>query len=51
MAFGAYRKGVRAERELISFFRSRGYCVMRAAGSGLSSPDLLAFKRASQLAF
>ncbi|MEM3030689.1 MAG: hypothetical protein QXH27_03045 [Candidatus Micrarchaeia archaeon] len=52
MAFGSYRKGARAERELVSFFDSRGYCVMRAAGSGVSSlsPDLLAFKRGEQLA-
>ncbi|MEM4389851.1 MAG: hypothetical protein QXG98_04265 [Candidatus Micrarchaeia archaeon] len=53
MAFGSYRKGARAERELAAFFDSQGYCVIRAAGSGVFSlsPDLLAFKRGEHLAF
>ena len=50
MAFGTYRKGARAERELINFFSGRGFAVIRAAGSGVNSlsPDLLAFRRGSQ---
>ena len=53
MAFGSYRKGARAERELISFFDSHGYNVIRAAGSGSSglSPDILVFKQARWHAF
>lgn len=52
MAFGTYRKGARAERELIAFFSSHGFEVMRAAGSGVNSlsPDLLAFRRGKQYA-
>jgi Holliday junction resolvase len=46
MAFGTYAKGSRAERELIDFFSSHGFMVIRAAGSGVNSlsPDLLAFR-------
>lgn len=53
VAFGSYKKGARAERELISFFDSKGYSVIRAAGSGSSglSPDLLVFRRARWYAF
>jgi len=52
MAFGTYRKGARAERELINFFSGRGFEVIRAAGSGVNSlsPDLLAFKQGKQYA-
>ncbi len=48
-----YRKGSRAERELIDYFSGRGYSVIRAAGSGVNSlsPDLLAFRRGMQYAF
>ncbi len=48
-----YRKGSRAERELIDYFSTRGYSVIRAAGSGVNSlsPDLLAFRRGMQYAF
>ncbi|MBU0586802.1 hypothetical protein KJ780_04770 [Candidatus Micrarchaeota archaeon] len=47
-----YRKGSRAERELIAYFSSNGYSVIRAAGSGVNSlsPDLLLFKRGNQYA-
>lgn len=53
VAFGSYNKGARAERELISFFDSRGYSVIRAAGSGSSglSPDILVFRQARWYAF
>ncbi|MBD3209820.1 hypothetical protein GF318_00375 [Candidatus Micrarchaeota archaeon] len=46
-----YRKGSRAERELIDYFSSREFCVIRAAGSGVNSlsPDILVFKRGVQL--
>ena len=52
MTFGTYRKGARAERELISFFSENGFAVIRAAGSGVNSlsPDLLAFKQGRQYA-
>ncbi len=41
-----YVKGARSERELLNKFHSMGYCVVRAAGSGVNSlgPDLLALK-------
>lgn len=46
----SYKKGSRAERELIDFFSSHGFCVIRAAGSGVNSlsPDILVFKRGMQ---
>ncbi len=46
-----YRKGSRAERELIEHFSSKGFCVIRAAGSGVNSlsPDILVFRRGMQL--
>jgi len=52
MAFGTYRKGARAERELIHFFTEKGFAVIRAAGSGVNSlsPDLLAFRAGKQYA-
>lgn len=45
-----YRKGSRAERELIDYFSTREFCVIRAAGSGVNSlsPDILVFKRGIQ---
>ena len=48
-----YRKGSRAERELIHFFYEKGFSVIRAAGSGVSSlsPDLLVFRKGKQYAF
>ena len=52
MAFGTYKKGARAERELIHFLSTNGFEVIRAAGSGVNSlsPDLLAFKQGRQYA-
>ncbi len=48
-----YRKGTRAERELIDHFSGKGYSVIRAAGSGVNSlsPDILVFRRGMQFAF
>jgi Holliday junction resolvase len=45
-----YRKGSRAERELIDYFSTKGFCVIRAAGSGVNSlsPDILVFRRGAQ---
>jgi Holliday junction resolvase len=45
-----YRKGSRAEHELIDYFSGKGYCVIRAAGSGVNSlsPDILVFRRGVQ---
>jgi len=45
-----YRKGSRAEHELIDYFSGNGYCVIRAAGSGVNSlsPDILVFRRGVQ---
>lgn len=53
MAMKAYAKGSRAERELIDYFSSHGFSVIRAAGSGVSSlcPDLLAFRHSLHYAF
>ncbi|MDD5022754.1 MAG: Holliday junction resolvase Hjc [Candidatus ainarchaeum sp.] len=47
-----YRKGSRAERELINFFYSKGFSVIRAAGSGVSSlsPDILVFRKGKNYA-
>ncbi|MCI0504073.1 hypothetical protein L0Y65_05180 [Candidatus Micrarchaeota archaeon] len=46
----SYRKGSRAERELIDHFSTKGFCVIRAAGSGVNSlsPDILVFRRGVQ---
>lgn len=48
-----YGKGARSERELIKLFSGKGFSVIRAAGSGVSSlsPDILVFKRGKQYAF
>ncbi|MFH1261110.1 MAG: hypothetical protein ABIJ10_01130 [Candidatus Micrarchaeota archaeon] len=45
-----YVKGSRAERELIDYFSTKGFCVIRAAGSGVNSlsPDILIFRRGMQ---
>lgn len=47
-----YKKGSRAERELINLFSKNNWCVIRAAGSGSNSlsPDILAFKKGNQIA-
>jgi Holliday junction resolvase len=52
MAIHTYKKGARAERELIRFFSENGFAVIRAAGSGVNSlsPDILAFKAGKQYA-
>lgn len=48
-----YTKGARSERELLSILEGKGYSVMRAAGSGVSStsPDIIAIKNGKGLAF
>jgi Holliday junction resolvase len=48
-----YAKGARSERELITIFSERGFSVIRAAGSGVSSlsPDILVFRKGFQYAF
>ena len=48
-----YRKGARAERELIKQFSEKGFEVIRAAGSGGNSlsPDILVFRKGKQYAF
>ncbi len=53
VAFHSYRKGSRAEHELMDKFMEAGFLVIRAAGSGSGSPcpDLLAFRRTEQLGF
>jgi Holliday junction resolvase len=53
MAFGTYKKGSRAEHELIKMLMGQGYSVIRAAGSGGGTPcpDVLAFKRIDQFGF
>jgi len=48
-----YRKGARAERELIDILSRAGFSVVRAAGSGVAGacPDLLAFRHGAAYAF
>ena len=48
-----YSKGARCERELLNDLHSRGYSVMRSAGSGINtlSPDIIAMKDTKRLAF
>ncbi len=48
-----YKKGSRAERELIAQFSQGGFSVIRAAGSGVNSlsPDILVFRRGRQFGF
>ena len=47
----SYRKGSRTEHELINYFSGKGFCVIRAAGSGVNSlsPDILIFRRGTQM--
>jgi len=53
MVFGSYRKGSRAEHELMDALVARGFSVIRSAGSGKGSvcPDILAFRKTEWLAF
>ena len=53
MTFGSYRKGSRAEHELMDKLMAAGFVVIRAAGSGSGSPcpDILAFRRTEQYGF
>ena len=49
-----YNKGANAERELMKVLVSKGFMVVRAAGSGVNQipcPDLLALKKGKILAF
>ncbi len=48
-----YSKGARTERELLHDLHSKGYSVMRSAGSGINtlSPDLIAVRNGKGLAF
>ena len=53
MTFGSYKKGSRAEHELMDKLMAAGFLVIRAAGSGSGSPcpDILAFRRTDQYGF
>ncbi len=53
MTFGSYRKGWRAEHDLMEKLMAAGFLVIRAAGSGSGSPcpDILAFRRTDQYGF
>jgi len=53
MAFHSYKKGSRAEHELMDKLQQGGFLVIRAAGSGSGSPcpDILAFRRTEQIGF
>lgn len=53
MAFGSYRKGSRAEHELMDTLVEKGFAVIRSAGSGKGSvcPDILSFRKSEWLAF
>lgn len=48
-----YNKGARSERELLSYLHSKGYSVMRSAGSGINtlSPDIIALRGEKRFAF
>ncbi len=48
-----YSKGARSERELLNDMHSRGYSVMRSAGSGINtlSPDIIALRNGRGIAF
>ncbi len=47
-----YKKGARAERELMELLWRRGYAVVRSAGSGnMYAPDVIAIKGGKVLAF
>ena len=53
MTFGSYKKGTRAEHELMDKLMAAGFLVIRAAGSGSGSPcpDILTFRRTEQYGF
>ena len=53
MAIQRYSKGARGERELLNELYSRGYSVVRAAGSGVNSvsPDIIAVKSGKGMVF
>lgn len=53
MAIQRYSKGARGERELLNELYSRGYSVVRAAGSGVNSisPDIIAVKAGRGIVF
>lgn len=53
MTFGFYRKGSRAEHELIGKLAQAGFSVIRAAGSGVGGPcpDIVALRRGDQWGF
>ncbi|MCX8163417.1 MAG: Holliday junction resolvase Hjc [Candidatus Micrarchaeota archaeon] len=54
MTFGSYRKGTKAENELIDILNSYGFLTIRAAGSGkkkFKCPDVLAFRTIDQYGF
>jgi Holliday junction resolvase len=46
-----YIKGARSERELLNTFHSRGYSVIRSAGSGVNAlgPDIIALKNGNAI--
>jgi Holliday junction resolvase len=48
-----YNKGARSERELLAFFHSKNFSVMRSAGSGVNSisPDIITFRNKKGFAF
>lgn len=48
-----YNKGARSERELLNILYSKGYSVVRAAGSGVNSisPDIIAVKAGKGIVF
>lgn len=48
-----YVKGARGERELLNHLHSKGFSVIRSAGSGVNSisPDIIAVKDGRGLAF
>ncbi|MFA5108481.1 MAG: Holliday junction resolvase Hjc [Candidatus Micrarchaeia archaeon] len=53
-AFGSYKKGSRAENELIKKLIEVGFSAIRAAGSGGGAspcPDILAFRNVDQYGF
>jgi Holliday junction resolvase len=48
-----YVKGARGERELLNYLYSKGFSVIRSAGSGVNSisPDIIAIRDGRGLAF
>lgn len=54
MTFGSYKKGSKAENELIDILNYYGFLTIRAAGSGkkrFKCPDVLAFRTIDQYGF